>query len=364
MTGHQVVVVGAGVIGLSTAIKLRERGYKVDIVARNLPADEKNIEFTSPWAGAHHVSVASGDDLRLHRFDAHTFEVMSDMIKADPDGPLSFAPQLEFREEARIEGEQGDVSQLGLISRYHPNFRWLSPKELPPGIKHGAAFTAIIIDTPAYLAYLVDRFTNLGGCIHRCGTLPSLSAALSVHPSLGLARVVVNCAGLGAIKLARDNTVFPVRGQLVIVRAPWIKQGITRLGAKGSGVYDYIIPRRNGLVVLGGCAEANNWDPNPRPELSQRIKQRCLTLNPDLLPPSKRGGTIDDLDVVEEAVGLRPTRRNGIKLGIDSTDFDGRPLQVVHNYGHGGYGYQSSWASAEEAVELVETALKRGKAKL
>ncbi|GAA5888024.1 hypothetical protein JCM6882_000254 [Rhodosporidiobolus microsporus] len=364
MSGQHIVVVGSGVVGLSTAIRLLEAGYKVDIVARNLPQDEKTIEFTSPWAGAHHVSVASGDDMRLHEFDARTFKIMSDMIRKDPDVPLSFAPQLEYREEARVEGEQSDLSQLGLISRFHPDFRWLPPSELPAGIKHGASFTAILINTPSYLPYLVNRFTSLGGRLHRCGTLSSLSSALSVNPSLRSAKLVVNCTGLGAIKLVGDKTVFPVRGQLVIIRAPWIKTGITRLGAKGSGVYDYIIPRKSGLVILGGCAEANNWDPKPRPELSRRIKERCLALNPDLLPPNKRGGTIDDLDIVEDAVGLRPTRQKGIRLGIDTIDANGRPLPVVHNYGHGGYGYQSSWASAEAAVKLVDEVLGEGKAKL
>ncbi|GAA6026989.1 hypothetical protein JCM8097_006019 [Rhodosporidiobolus ruineniae] len=363
--GH-VVVVGAGVVGLSTAIRLLEEGYKVDIVARDHPGDPKCIEYTSPWAGAHHVSVASKDDLRLHGFDARTFRVMSDMINENPDGPLSFAPQLEYREmdRAPVEAEQGDLSQLGLMARYHPDFRWLSPSELPSGIKHGASFTAILIDTPAYLPYLLDRFTSLGGLLHRCSSLTSLSSALSTSPAFRSADLIVNCTGLGARDLVNDKTVFPTRGQLVLIRAPWIKKGITRLGAKGSGVYDYIIPRRSGIVVLGGCAEQNNWDPNPRPALSKRIKERCLALCPELLPPDKReGGRIEDLDVVEEAVGLRPTREKGIRLEIDSTDFEGRRVPVVHNYGHGGYGYQSSWGSAEAAVELVKEAL-RPKSKL
>lgn len=37
-------------MGLSTAIKLLEAGYKVDIVARDLPGDPLSIEYTSPWA--------------------------------------------------------------------------------------------------------------------------------------------------------------------------------------------------------------------------------------------------------------------------------------------------------------------------
>lgn len=77
-------------------------------------------------------------------FDSRTFKVMSDMINSEPDVPLYFATQTEYREEVSgglsrssglppqltmtIEGFQPEptgeaaaVSQLGLISRYHPD---------------------------------------------------------------------------------------------------------------------------------------------------------------------------------------------------------------------------------------------------
>jgi hypothetical protein len=58
-------VLNIGVIGLTTALKLQEQGgYQITIVAETLPSDPKNIRYTSPWAGAHHVSSA-GHDKRL-----------------------------------------------------------------------------------------------------------------------------------------------------------------------------------------------------------------------------------------------------------------------------------------------------------
>ncbi|BGP53954.1 hypothetical protein JCM8202v2_001526 [Rhodotorula sphaerocarpa] len=324
--------------------------------------------------------------MRLHGFDSRTFKVMSDMIKIEPDVPLYFATQTEYREEASgglsrssgfaprltmtIEGFQPEptgeaaaVSQLGLISRYHPNFRWLGTDELLQGIACGASFTCILIDTPAYLSYLLERVKRLGGRVHRCGALPSLAAALDVAPDLHEAAVLVNCTGLGARSLVPDANVFPTRGQLVIVRAPWVKQGVTRLGPARDGqprVYDYTIPRpATGLVVLGGCAERDNWDPKPRPDMARRIMERCLALQPELLAPEKRGGTIEDLDVVQEAVGLRPTREGGIRLETETLQLeDGRSIPLVHNYGHGGYGFQSSWGTAEAALRLVEEAVR------
>ena len=75
-------------------------------------------------------------------------------------------------------------------------------------------------------------------------------------------------------------------------------------------------------------------DSKPRGDMSTRIKTRCLALCPDLLPPSKReNGTIADLEVVEEAVGLRPTREGGIRLEVAEIEEAGRRLKVVHHYG-------------------------------
>lgn len=47
----RVVVLGAGVVGLTTAIALLESGFHVTIVAEHLPGSF-HPDYTSPWAGA------------------------------------------------------------------------------------------------------------------------------------------------------------------------------------------------------------------------------------------------------------------------------------------------------------------------
>ncbi|KIY48480.1 hypothetical protein FISHEDRAFT_58973 [Fistulina hepatica ATCC 64428] len=49
-----IVVLGAGVVGLTTAVRIQEKGgYNVTILAEILPSDPKSIRYTSQWAGAH-----------------------------------------------------------------------------------------------------------------------------------------------------------------------------------------------------------------------------------------------------------------------------------------------------------------------
>ncbi|KAK4058755.1 carboxypeptidase Y-deficient [Microbotryomycetes sp. JL221] len=338
------VIVGAGVVGLSTALQLQNRGYEVTIIAEHMPGDPKTIKYTSPWAGAHHVSVATGADMRMHNFDKDTFEHMSRLIKEDPTVPLNFLRQVEYREDPR---PHGSTDQVSLFERIYPDFRRLEQHELVPGTKFGASFTCIQIDTPNYLTWLRAKFERNGGTLHRARLL-SLSHLMSAVPSLQKPDVIVNCSGLGANALVQDESVFPTRGQLVIVRAPWIKEGRTRLG---KGVYTYTIPRKSGEVVLGGSADPHNTDSKPWPWLTEQIKRRCLELQPELLPPDKReNGTIDDLDVIELACGLRPTRKGGLRIEIEAQASD---VPIVHCYGHGGYGYQTSWATASVAADLL-----------
>lgn len=44
------VIIGAGVTGLSIGLELVKRGYKIAIVAKDMPEDDQSPGFASPWA--------------------------------------------------------------------------------------------------------------------------------------------------------------------------------------------------------------------------------------------------------------------------------------------------------------------------
>lgn len=73
--------------------------------------------------------------------------------------------------------------------------------------------------------------------------------------------------------------------------------------------------------------------------------KRCVELAPALTD----GKGIEALDIIRHGVGLRPMREGGPR--VEKEKIDG--IWVVHQYGHGGYGYQSSHGSAKEAVAFV-----------
>lgn len=73
-----------------------------------------------------------------------------------------------------------------------------------------------------------------------------------------------------------------------------------------------------------------------------------------------KGKGIEGLSVVRHSVGLRPMREGGPRVERDVVD----GIEVVHSYGHGGYGYQSSYGTAYMVMGLVEQFVKGEKARL
>ncbi|XP_045355231.1 D-aspartate oxidase isoform X2 [Leopardus geoffroyi] len=211
-------------------------------------------------------------------------------------------------------------------------FRKMTTAELKKFPQHvfGHAFTTLKCESPAYLPWLEKRLKGSGVLIltRRIGDLWEL------HPSFD---VVVNCSGLGSRQLAQDSEMFPMRGQVLNVRAPWVKHFIR----DGSGL-TYIYPGTSN-VILGGTRQQGDWNLSPDAEISRGIFSRCCALEPSLQ------GACD----IREKVGLRPFRPAGVRLQTEFLAQDGRRLPVVHHYGHGSGGISVHWGTALEAARLV-----------
>jgi D-amino-acid oxidase len=225
------------------------------------------------------------------------------------------------------------------------------PKEsLAPGIDSATAFTSVCINTAIYLPWLVSQCLK-NGIIFKRAVLKHIREAAQYTPS-GKVELVVNCTGLGASMLGgvEDKTVVPARGQIVLVRNDAGKMMDISGTDDGEGDACYIMTRAaGGGTILGGCYQKGNWESQVDPNLAVRIMKRAVAACPNLAG----GKGIEGLDIVRHGVGLRPVREGGTR--IDKERIEG--VWVVHNYGAGGAGYQSSYGCASNAVELIEEVL-------
>ncbi|MGB0102534.1 MAG: FAD-dependent oxidoreductase, partial [Nocardioides sp.] len=194
---ERVIVVGAGVVGLTCALRLLEAGHRVDIIARDLPR-----ETTSAVAAALWYPYRALPQERVGAWAATSYAVF-DAIAAPPD--FGGSPEAGVRMVVGTE-----------VHRAHrPDPWWVSAvphlervRDVPDGWVDGWRFTTPVADTSVYLQWLAGRVEESGGTVTRLnlGGLPDLPGG-----------VVVNCSGLGARLLGADRTVVPVRGQVVYV---------------------------------------------------------------------------------------------------------------------------------------------------
>lgn len=214
-------------------------------------------------------------------------------------------------------------------------------------------YTSVCINTAIYLPYLVSQCLKAGVVFKRAVFQHiSQAAACNVHPSGPHVDLVVNCTGLSSSKLGgvKDRRLVPGRGQIVLVRNVADAMYGTSGTDDGGDELCYIMTRAaGGGTVLGGCYQKGNWESQPDPNLAIRIMKRCVEICPQLTG----GRGIEHLDIIRHGVGLRPVREGGAR--VDKERIGG--VWVVHNYGHGGAGYQSSYGCAQDVVKLVAEAL-------
>ncbi|KAG2200068.1 hypothetical protein INT47_007713 [Mucor saturninus] len=355
----QIIVIGAGVVGLTTALVLKQKGYQhVTVVAKYVPGD-MCVEYTSPYAGAHWRTMAKNDDKFLSSLDAVSYEKFMNMVGNTKEKNRDDINQTEMGIMAVPSWDYYDDETVPeyanpWIKDVVYNFRMLTEKDgLPAGAKLGHTYTTVLINSPVYLKWLQNQFTQLGGTIVK-RSLSHIDDLFDVVKSSHAA--VINCTGLGARFLGgvQDEAVTPTRGQTVVVDAPHIKATITHVRPEGM---TYIIPRSDGTVILGGTANKGDFNPYVDDVVAKYIIRRTKSLCPQLDEEPK---------IVRHAVGLRPSRIGGPRFENEvRRSKDGKKaLHVTHAYGHGGYGYQSSWGSAAHTVQLMEKGLPTGKSRL
>ena len=248
-----VTVVGAGVVGLTCAVALREAGFDVEVVARDEPT-------VSEVAGGLWFPYATGEDERTLRWARETY----DWLEARG------VPLIDY-----VHIERADPAWLAAL----PPDR-IRPGEPFPGRGRSWLVRAPLVPMPSHLR----RLREAAG--------PVRIAEVESFEDLG--PVVVNCTGLGA----RDPDMVPVRGQVVHL-AP--VPGVPCICDEDE--LTYILPRGD-VIVCGGTHQPGDTDPAPREHETRDILERCTRLVPALA----------GAEVLGAKAGLRPGRRGGVRL--------------------------------------------------
>ncbi|GHE52563.1 amino acid oxidase [Streptomyces longispororuber] len=313
-----VIVVGGGVAGLTTAMVLARRGERVRVWTRE-PAERT----TSAVAGGLWWPYRIEPEDRVGDWSLRSLEAYGELAA---DGPHTGVRLVEgVHAETRLD-------TLGPWAGRVPGLRAATAAETHGYPGPGVWGRLPLIDMPAHLAWLREELRALGVAVE-VRTVASLAEPLARAPR------VVNCSGLGARDLVPDDSVRPVRGQLVLVENPGIRTWFTAADG-ASQETTYFLPQPAGLV-LGGTADDGDWSLTPDPAVAEAIVARCARVRPE----------IAGARIIGHRVGLRPVRP-AVRLQRERAHGG----WVVHNYGHGGAGITVAWGCAQEAARLVTEA--------
>ena len=310
---QHVVVVGCGVIGMTTALELRASGYTVEIWTRDDLA-----ATTSAAAGAIWYPFLAEPRDAVVRWSGVTFDRLR-VLAAEPSSGVRMCPVVEAFAE-----EEPDVWWADAVK----GVTRLEAEHVPPGYCSAVRATVPVCDVPVHLKWLVSELVRAGVPVIR-------REIASFEEAFEATNRVVNCAGLGARALCHDDDLHPVRGQVCVlegatVESAWIDDTTPRPR--------YVVPRPSSVIV-GGTAQARDERRTPDPADTEEMMAAALAARPEL-----SAGRVASVQV-----GMRPFR-SAVRLERERLE-DGRIL--VHNYGHGGSGYTVSWGCAAEVVSLL-----------
>ncbi len=314
----RILVLGAGVSGLSSGVLLLKKGYQVTIWAKDLPPNTTSNKAAAAWA-----PYLCNPKEKVMRWGKNTLDYFNRVIAKD-----SKSGYIKIKTTGLFPIAKDDQWWKNIV----PGYKKIPAKDLPAGYQDGYEFEGLVVDTTYYMDWLISLFKGLGGVLIQ-KEISSINGAFAEY------NLVVNCTGLGSRKLFGDTSIFPVRGQMVKVKL----NGFSKVTAdeEGPNSLAVVIPRTHD-VLLGGTTQENNWSLEIDPKDTQDILKKVASIYPEL----------KNAEVIGESVGLRPVRP---EVRLEAQKFGGKV--IIHNYGHGGAGFTLSWGCAQEVVDLVNKVL-------
>ena len=305
---HDVAVVGGGVIGLTVAWRAAQRGLRTLV----LDAAEDGAWRYAAGMLAPVTEAEFGEDallglgLRaLDGFPAFCAELGVDLRR---EGTLVVARDRDEAEELERLFEHRRA--LGLdVERLRPSQARRAEPALAPTVRLALDVPGdAAVDPRALVAALTEAVERTGGEIRRGRVTAVEPGAVTLDDGVTLrAEHVVIAAGAWSASLG-TMPIRPVKGQIMRLRDPAGQDLVTRTIRTREG---YLVPRGEGIYVLGATVEERGWDTAPTSgatlELIRDLAEvvpGVLELEIEELGAGLRPGTPDNLPIIGSAAGL------------------------------------------------------------
>ncbi len=331
MRSADVLVIGAGVIGLSTALELHRSGARVTVLERSAIG-----RGAASWAGGGILSPLEPDDV-----DDATLPILRDSLARYPDWCAGLQELGGVDPEYVVSGMQvlapADASAWRLAAA-----RW--------GLQSGACDAAgagvltlpdvAQVRSPRLLRALAQALRSVGvECVENEAVqelVADASRVTGVRTTSGMrdAGTVVLAAGAWSGQLDVDVVVRPVRGQILLLdgQPGELDSILLREGR-------YLIPRRDGKILIGSTLEDVGFEDVTTDSARASLLQSLREMAPRL---AEHG-------VIAHWSGLRPAPAGTGPL----IDWHPRRRGLFVNSGHHRLGITLAPGSAREAARRI-----------
>jgi D-amino-acid oxidase len=251
---RRCAVIGCGAVGLASARLLQRYGWDVTIYAKDLPPQTTSNIAGAQWSPASFFDEDAVDEnfySTLGIAMRHSYNEFQNLV----------GPHYGVRWVSNYLLSDSPIRDSDMRLRYpdmFPELRSLSPREHPFPATHALHFDTMFIEPPVYLPAIMRDFRIAGGRIN----VRAFADAAELHTLDE--PVIINCTGLGSYSLFDDKEMFPIKGQLVVLKPEadinylMINRGF------------YMFPRQDG-VLLGGTFDKHDWSLEPDPAETARI---------------------------------------------------------------------------------------------
>lgn len=361
---NHVLIIGAGISGLTTAWTLLDRGYKVTVIAAKYAS--KHDKITSQIAGAlwewpppvcgrywHWEDICLENLQRRCLVSFHRFKDLAD----NPETGVRMRTS-NFFFGRPIQSCAMQTKKLAEIKNILPGFRHdiKIMEELGVSQNYGIVdcycHLAPVIDTDQYMDWLLNYLKSRNGI--KFFTREIVGDLLSQESELlnfYEADMIVNCTGINAKQLVDDDSVFSLRGAYFRMindgsKFPKINDAMSvTLDGEESNDMVFIVPRNDNTLILGAIGELEKLDLNIN--LQNYAPLRAMLERDFKFFPELKNGEFDPEYPL--AVGIRPFRKTHVRV-----ERDGEDSRIVHNYGHGDSGYTLCFGCAQDVADIVD----------
>lgn len=348
---NPIVIVGGGVIGISTAFRIAEinPNAKLVIISKDFPdTGLLNPYYTSSKAGAHFRPFPSKSDAeyRDSKFTHYTYKKFQELAIKHPESSIKLIKGIDY-----IEFENPLYESLSKgYTEVVKDFKVIPKNQLPLNVKFGAEYLTFCVNPHVYMNFMLDslKLRQKIELIKR--EVYSLKQVSEIYPN----SILINCTGNGLLFNGNhDPKCYSIRGQTLLVRPPlkylneFENSTITYQLANGEWCFN--IPRPlNGGIIIGGTKNPNSFKDVPIEEETKSLINNAKIRFPHLF--NEKDGT---LDILRVNVGFRPAREGGVRSEKEIVDNEGKKITIIHCYGFGGCGVEMSWGAAVKTADLA-----------